>query len=117
VVDRLVADGLTPVVAVELVSESHKVPRLQVKTLGRPRLSLTLLRGPNGIRLGDSKRHALRLLGRHGYSDGLTGNVETINYFNVYTARPRDGCAPAGFILQVSFTSDLLTRIWIGEQS
>lgn len=92
-------------------------PGVRSRRSAAPRVSLTLLRGPNGIRLGDSKKHALRLLGRQGYSDGLTGNVETINYFNVYAARPREGCAPAGFILQVSFTSGLLTRIGIIEQS
>lgn len=107
--------GAPPVVQVALAAESHK-PAVQVKTLARPRLSLTSLRGPNGIRLGDSRERVLRLLGR-GESLGRSGNIETYNYYNIHAPVPREGCGVAGLILQVSFTGGRLTSISILEVS
>ncbi len=67
--------GAPPVVWVALIAERHKVPNLPVKTLGRPRLSLTSPQGPNGIRLGDPQERVLRVLGKEGQSQNLSGNT------------------------------------------
>ena len=107
--------GVPPVIGVDFAAESHKL-HVQLTTLGRPRLSLTSLRGPNGIRLGDTRERVLRILGK---GEGLDrrGNIETYTYINLHTPVPREGCGVAGFILQVSFTGGRLTRIHIFEAS
>jgi hypothetical protein len=104
-----------------LASESHKNSalddvRLKAADLGRPRLSLTLLRGPKGIRLGDSRARVSEMLGG-GELYARRGNVETYNYYNLRPAAPGGDCGEAGFHFQVSFTDGILTRIWIIEAS
>ncbi len=91
--------------------------RLRAQDLGRPRLSLTSLRGPKGIGLGDSRVRVFALLGAGELQDRLLANVETYNYY-LPPAAKREGCGEAGFFsVQVSFTDGKLTRLWIIEGS
>lgn len=104
-----------------LASEERKdinldAARLKAKDLGRPRLSLTSLRGPNGIRLGDSRARVFEMLGA-GSGPERRGNIETYSYF-LYPVVTRRDCAEAGYFnFLVSFTDGKLTRIWIIEAS
>ncbi len=118
--------GGPPVVSLTITAETHKEPTSPVKvfgrpikTLGRPRLALSSLSGPNGIKMGDPKDRIIRLLGKGSYSDGggVRGNVETANYYDIMKPAPREGCGPAGFILQVSFTRGRLSNIYLREAS
>lgn len=105
-----------------LASEERKdinldAARLKAKDLGRPRLSLTSLRGPNGIRLGDSRARVFELLGASSGGPVRRGNIETYSYF-LFPAVTRGDCGEAGYFnFDVSFTDGKLTRIWIIEAS
>jgi hypothetical protein len=99
-----------------LASEERKdinldAARLKAKDLGRPRLSLTSLRGPNGIRLGDSRARVFQLLGASNGGPARRGNIETYSYF-LFPAVIRGDCGEAGYFnFDVSFTDGKLTRI------
>lgn len=104
-----------------LASETHRNSalddaRLKAADLGRPRLSLTSLRGPKGIRLGDSQARVFQVLGG-GELYARRGNIETYNYYELRPTVPRGDCGQAGFNFQVSFTDGKLARIWIIEAS
>jgi hypothetical protein len=109
--------GAPPVIGVELATERHKPDRqIRLTTLGRPRLSLLSLQGPNGIRVGDSRERVGKLLGKP-VEISTRGNVETYYYIDVRSPLRREGCAVAGFILQVSFIDGRASRIWMIEAS
>ncbi|MGH2348008.1 MAG: hypothetical protein ACRDFT_00920 [bacterium] len=109
--------GTPPIVGATLATAGHAAAdQIRVENLSRPRLSLTLLRGPKGIRLGDSKSSVFRILGA-GELQGRRADIETYNYYDLYPQPRRPGCAVAGFILQITFTGGKLTRIYVLEAS
>jgi len=109
--------GPPAAVAITLATAGHlKAEQLTVGDLTRSRLSLMSLRGPNGIRLGDSKGAVSQALGAGQLVD-RRADVETYNHYLLYRYIRRTGCADEGFILQATFTSGRLTRIHILEAS
>ena len=117
------ARGAPPVVSATLATVGHLQAEqwhdkaLTVKDLGRPRLPLKSLSGPNGIKLGDARNTVFRILGA-GELAGRRGDIDTYSYYNVYPGAHSVGCAEAGFfILQVTFTGGRLTKIHVREAS
>lgn len=113
--------GAPPALMATLAAGNHlqaylRAYKLNVADLERPRLSLTSLRGPNGIRLGDSRATVFRAVGASEF-DERRGNFETYSYFNLRPNVRRAGCGDAGFIMTVTFTDGRLTRIEILEAS
>lgn len=111
--------GAPPILIATLASARHwPVGERNVGDLARPRLSLASLRGPNGIRLGDTKKSVFRALGA-GEFQGRRGDIESYNYYGLKPGKPDPGFpgGDQGFTLQVTFTGGRLTRIHIIETS
>lgn len=89
---------------------------LKAADLGRPRFSLTSLRGPKGIRLRDSRDRVFQLLGE-GALVGRRGSVEGYDFGPLRPAVRSGDCGEAGFNFVISFTEGKLTRIWIIQAS
>ncbi len=113
--------GAPPILMVTLAAGNHvqgylRLYKLNVADLERPRLSLTTRRGPNGIKLGDSRATVFRAIGVSEFHE-RRGNFESYGYFDLRPSVPRAGCGDAGFIMTVTFTDGRLTRIEILEAS
>ncbi len=113
--------GAPPVLMATLAAGNHlqaylRAYKLNVADLERPRLSPTSLRGPNGIRLRDSRATAFRALGASEFHE-RRGALESYSYFNLRPDVRRAGCGEAGFIMTITFTNGTLTRVEILEAS
>ncbi|HXF82150.1 MAG TPA: hypothetical protein VNN19_05305 [bacterium] len=111
--------GVPSIIIATLASTGHwPAGEGNVADLARPRLSLASLRGPNGIRLGDTRQSVFRALGA-GELQGRRGDIESYNYDGLKPGTPDPWASGGdqGFILQVTFTAGRLTRIHIIEAS